>query len=190
MGLATLQEVAPHAKVLRRPRHSGHAYGRNPYRGYDEPDNRPFLYDEGPVDDRLPPMTRVVGLEASPPLAVPEARVRDERTVSLALDGRVVTLWWAPGQSAALEGGSTLDGRDVGQIAVFDAELPGEGVLSFSPAGEATFVDDATGSTWNLLGRAVDGPLEGRELEPVQHDVTFWFAWFAFHTDTVVADAP
>lgn len=38
-------------------------------------------------------------------------------------------------------------------------------------------------------GRAVSGTLAGAALAPADHDHTFWFAWFAFHTDTGVAAA-
>ena len=45
-----------------------------------------------------------------------------------------------------------------------------------------------TGSRWNVLGQAVDGPLAGARLAPVEHLDTFWFAWAAFHPSTRIAD--
>jgi hypothetical protein len=58
-------------------------------------------------------------------------------------------------------------------------------VLTFSADGD-TFVDTETGSTWNVFGRATEGPLAGTQLEQVAHVDTFWFAWAAFRPDTVV----
>ena len=39
---------------------------------------------------------------------------------------------------------------------------------------------------WDVLGRAMVGPLAGETLEPVEHVDTFWFAWAAFQPDTVI----
>ena len=51
------------------------------------------------------------------------------------------------------------------------------------------FVDAETGSTWNVLGQATDGPLVGAELEAVAHVDTFWFAWAAFRPDTEIIES-
>jgi hypothetical protein len=81
------------------------------------------------------------------------------------------------------------EGEDVGSTAAFLARLDDGTALSFTPAGEeGRFVDEATGSTWNLLGEAVDGELAGSQLTAVPLDDTFWFVWFAFQPDTVVHD--
>ena len=47
-----------------------------------------------------------------------------------------------------------------------------------------SFEDDETGSRWDVLGRARSGPLEGTQLDAVEHLDTFWFAWAAFSPDT------
>ena len=57
--------------------------------------------------------------------------------------------------------------------------------LTFTAVGEH-FVDDQTGSRWNLLGQAVDGQLAGKRLEPVVHGTHFWFAWAVFKPFTTV----
>ena len=53
------------------------------------------------------------------------------------------------------------------------------------------FEDAETGSIWRLDGLADSGPLAGRRLEPIRDAyVSFWFAWAAFHPETVVWDGP
>jgi hypothetical protein len=47
-------------------------------------------------------------------------------------------------------------------------------------------VDEETGSTWTLTGRAVAGPLAGTQLERIGHTDSFAFAWFAFRPETRV----
>ena len=67
---------------------------------------------------------------------------------------------------------------------MFVPEIDGER-LTFVRT-EAGFVDDQTATTWDVLGHAVAGPLEGSQLEAVSHLDTFWFSWTAFHPDTEV----
>ncbi len=52
---------------------------------------------------------------------------------------------------------------------------------------DGAYVDEETGSRWDLSGRAVAGPLEGERLEPVADAyVAFWFAWAGFQPQTTV----
>ena len=74
--------------------------------------------------------------------------------------------------------------EDVGATAVFDPNLKDQ-KLTFQRVGD-NFVDDQTGTTWNILGRAIDGPLAGEQLDPVVHADHFWFSWAAFRPDTVI----
>ena len=72
--------------------------------------------------------------------------------------------------------------RDVGATGVFKPVVDGTR-LAFSWR-DGAFVDDKTGSRWNLLGRALSGPVAGKQLEPVIHTDTFWFAAAAFNPQT------
>lgn len=45
----------------------------------------------------------------------------------------------------------------------------------FSVSGVG-FTDIETGSIWNILGEAVDGPLAGEWLTKLVHGDHFWFA--------------
>lgn len=67
----------------------------------------------------------------------------------------------------------------------------GERVLSFysvEPEGDlpVEFVDVQTGSRWNLLGKAVDGPLAGQQLQQVPSYNSMWFAWAAYWPDAAL----
>ncbi len=89
------------------------------------------------------------------------------------------------GTSSALDDFTVDQGLDVGSSAVFVARADNR-QLSFAPnpADDTTFVDQATGSTWNIFGRAIAGELEGAQLEPVVFWDTFWFAWSTFAPGT------
>jgi hypothetical protein len=183
-GFEELVDLHPEAQVLSRDTGFDRDYGRNPYTGYDTEDRDPLLF-RGELDDRFPPMTRLVGLaDGDDAVAVTLDHLADQRTVVVDLDGRPVVVVWSPGQASALDSGAIDAGRDVGQTAAFVAELDGQPV-SLVPAGtDGRFEDADTGSTFDLRGRALDGPLEGRQLQAIPHDDTFWFVWVAFRPDS------
>ena len=52
---------------------------------------------------------------------------------------------------------------------------------------QTLLVDDQTGTKWAAItGRAVEGPLEGENLERAQSHLSFWFAWKDWNPDTEV----
>ncbi|MDX1778617.1 MAG: DUF3179 domain-containing (seleno)protein, partial [Thermodesulfobacteriota bacterium] len=81
--------------------------------------------------------------------------------------------------ASALDSSSISEGRDVGTTGVFIREVNGQ-VLNFEPGSNALFVDQETGTSWNVLGKGLSGPLEGTQLTALPHHDTFWFAWAAF----------
>ncbi|HVM02060.1 MAG TPA: DUF3179 domain-containing protein [Acidimicrobiales bacterium] len=176
---ADFKATAPDdALVLGRDTGHSRDYGRNPYPGYDDVSTPPFLF-EGEVDGRLAAKERVVGIEwGGEAVAVLTSALADQRVVEVELGGETVTVWWKPGTASALEARSVAAGRDVGATGAFRSVLDGR-KLSFAAHGDR-FVDDATGSSWDVFGRATSGPLEGKRLEPVPHVDTFWFAWAAY----------
>lgn len=178
----TFREAHPGGRVLSRETGFDRPYGRNPYVGYDDVSQSPFLYD-GPLDGRLRPMDRVVGVELGDGASAYAFDVlSEERAVNDTLGGEPITVLWAPGTASALDRAEIAGGRDVGAVGVFRRTL-GERTLTFEPAGDGRFRDAETGSTWTVLGEAVDGPLRGESLEAVPHHAVFWFVWAAFQPE-------
>lgn len=185
VSFADFRRAHPDGLVLSTDTGFDRDYGANPYSGYDDPDGSPFLFD-GEADPALPEMTRVVGvLEGGEPVALVSERLVEERVVEFEAGGEALVALGKPGTASALDASDVAEGRDVGSTGVFVPVVNGQR-LSFAAAGDE-FTDDPTGSRWDILGRAVSGPLEGAQLERVQHVDTFWFAWSSFHPDTRVA---
>jgi hypothetical protein len=181
------RDANPDGRVLSRETGFERDYGRNPYPGYDDVDNPPFLYD-GPVDGRYPAKTRLVGVRAGDDaVGIVLDRLRDERVIGFELAARPLVAWAVAGTVSGLDAPRVAEGRDVGATGVFDRRVAGQ-TLTFQPADDATFRDLETGTTWNVLGEGVDGPLAGRSLEPVEHVDTFWFAWGAYEPDLRLID--
>lgn len=173
----------PNGLVLDRETGFIKEYGLNPYPGYDDVDERPFLF-EGEVDGRYTAMTRVVTFTlGDTPVAVTLDRLRRDGLVRTTVDSRDVIVRWTPGVSSALDSFDVAAGIDVGTSFVALVE-PDERFT----VDDDRLVDVATGSTWDIFGSAVDGPRRGERLERIPHFDTFWFAWAAFRPDSVVID--
>ena len=172
-------------------RDTGHArdYGRNPYGGYDAPGQQPFLF-AGQPDDRRPAMERVAALILDgQPIAFPFPILERERAINYAANGRRIAILFQPGAASALDRPRIADSRDVGAAGVFDAALDGQTLtFQYRESGNAngSFVDEQTGSVWNILGQAIAGPLTGQSLTPIVHGSHFWFAWAAFAPQTQI----
>jgi hypothetical protein len=186
VSFADFRTAYPDGDVLSRETGFSRDYGRNPYEGYDTVGSNPFLY-KGPVDGRLQAVERVVTVslpEAGLDLAYPLSTLSDAGVINDTQGGRNLVVFHKPGTSSALGAASIAEGQDVGATGVFDAVLD-DRELTFRAEGEA-IVDEETGSTWNILGQALAGPLAGQQLEPVVHGDHFWFSWAAFKPGTIV----
>lgn len=174
----------PDGRVLSRDTGFSRRYGENPYVGYDSIDQTPFLFRD-PVDGRLPAMERVVSVELPElDVAYPYGVLRDVHVINDRQGDQDLVIFHVPGTASALGAAVIAVGEDVGATGVFDPTLDGQ-KLTFRWEGDQN-VDEQTGSSWNVLGQAVDGILAGRRLTPIVHGNPFWFSWAAFKPDTII----
>jgi len=187
---AEFKESRPNAQVLDRERTgASRPYGTNPYTGLDDPNGQPFLF-RGDIDVRAKAMQRIVAIdsETEPVAWTLDGLVDGEAAATQGeIDGVPLVIFWKAGQSSALDQADIASGRDVGTVGVFSTLVDGQ-QLTFR-AEDDVFVDEQTGTTWNVLGDATDGPLAGNTLEPITFVRTFWFAWAAFQPDTVLIES-
>jgi hypothetical protein len=180
------KETYPSGRVLSRDTGHDRPYGRNPYEGYDTGDGPIRSFFRGDADNRLPPMERVAAVTIGDrSVAYPFSDLGERRVVNDDLGGEAVVVFWTPGTASALDRSEIAEGRDVGSSGVFRATL-GERRLTFEPRDDDRFSDRETGSTWDVTGQAVGGPLAGARLDPIPHGDYLWFAWAAFRPDTEV----
>ena len=178
------KEANPDGKVLSQDTGFQRDYGRNPYLGYDRVDNPPFLF-KGDLDGRLLPKERVVtvtvgNLDAAFPFSI----LAQEKVVNYNVGGRDLAVFFKPGTRSALDELLIGESDEIGASGLFEAELDGR-KLTFRSDGDE-FIDNETGSTWNIFGEAVQGPSTGKRLTPVVHTNSFWFAVAAFKPDTMI----
>lgn len=127
----------------------------------------------GQVDPRLKPLTNVLGVEfartnkAYPLDSLPERACLLDKVA----DQDIAVLWYGPTKTAV----------------AFHRQLGARTLTLYadniSPES-APFKDKETGSRWTLAGRAVDGPLRGKELKWVNSIQCRWYAWSAEYPET------
>ena len=173
----------PQGKILSRETGYARDYGRNPYIGYDDVNNPPFLYDGPPTPNQLPPVARVLTIDLNgEAVAYPYETLEQVGVVNDTVGGESVVVIWQAGIASPLDGTTTSNGRDVGATAAFSRMVNGQ-LLSFT-FSEGKIVDDQTNSEWNILGQAIAGELKGSHLTPVVAINHFWFSWAAFKPET------
>ncbi len=185
VSFADFRSTHPKGQVLSRDTGFLKPYGRNPYLGYDDISRSPFLFFEE-VDGRLPAMERVVtvslnGEDAAYPFNVLAAQNVVEDTVG----GEPIVVFHQPGTISPFARAE----EDIGAAGVFAPTLDGK-TLKFNVTDEGTIVDTETQSQWNVLGRAIAGPLTGKQLQSIVNGNHFWFAWAVFKPETRVFSLP
>jgi hypothetical protein len=81
-------------------------------------------------------------------------------------------------------------GEDRKSVRAFERSLDGRKLEFFIKPNTAplALIDAETGSEWDFSGRALAGPLAGKQLTklPVLND--YWFDWKAYHPNTFIYD--
>jgi hypothetical protein len=180
---ADFKAAYPEGQVLSRDTGFSRLYGRNPYAGYDDVNNPPFLYRGPETPGVLPPVARVLTVDLNgDAVAYPYAVLQQVGVVNDRVGGTDIVVVWATGTASALDASTVAGGRDVGAANVFARKLDGQ-TLTFALDG-ARIVDQETGSEWNILGQAVNGQLAGKQLTSMVAVNHFWFSWAAFKPET------
>lgn len=180
---ADFQSAHPDGQVMAADQGFGPVYGRNGYVNYSSRDT-PYGYFSGVIDPRYPAMSRVVGVSIDGlDKAYPFSEISVARVANDQIGGNpVVVFWGAPDTADALDAGVIANSQGIGTGVAFDPVVDGQR-LTFEASGEAEFVDHQTGTTWSILGIALEGELDGHKLELLPHTNEFWFAWQGFFPD-------
>lgn len=183
---ADFRDTHPDGQALSSDQGFGLVYGSNPYEFYSSR-SRPYSFYSGEIDDRFPALERVVGISVNGiDKAYPFSLINKVRVVHDNLAGQELVVFWGASDTAdALDSGLIADAIGIGTGIVYNPFVDGER-LTFVASGDTEFVDNETGTTWSILGKATSGELAGEELELLPHRNEFWFAWQAFFPDAEV----
>ena len=174
----------PNGDVLSQDTGHRYPYGHNPYRGYDSIDDQPFLFRD-PVDPRLPPMEYVLNISIGDTHRLyPFTGLESSPVINDEVNGEPVVVLSRDGTYSALDGDSIAGSRVMASATAFSRRIDDQ-VLNFLFV-DGRIIDDETGSSWNLLGQATDGPFAGRSLNSTPSGVHFAFAWLAFNPNSEI----
>ena len=126
------------------------------------------------VDKRLAPRTLVMGIDINgKAVAYPLAALQKQSPI-IDLIGTVPIV--------------VVLGDDHRSVRAFERTVDGRRLEFFQKVenGALQLLDAETGSTWNFEGKAVAGPLAGRQLKKVFVLEDFWFDWRIYHPDTTI----
>ncbi|HKP13820.1 MAG TPA: DUF3179 domain-containing protein [Blastocatellia bacterium] len=184
ISFAEFAAAYPRGQVMSQQTGYKREYGRNPHLKYDNLNGYPSHF-RGKLDRRLKPMEKVVGVEVGDkarayPYAVSGAR----HVIADRIGAQDIVVFHTEGTLSALDEEYIRDSKAAGSTGVFDPTLEGKRLEFRYDNGE--FIDAATGSRWNILGRAVSGPLRGKSLKPLPHGDYFAFAWIAYKPQTEI----
>jgi Protein of unknown function (DUF3179) len=151
-------------------------YNADPYEGYYASQDSGVIAPYR-VDERLPPKALIVGLRRDDQVkAYPLRHLRKQPVVNDTIAQTAVVVVFHERSTTGV---------------VFNRRV-GDHELTFMPAvrdvGEPlTMRDEQTGSLWSRLdGRALEGPLRGKQLAQVPATYAFWFAWKEYYPDSAV----
>jgi len=129
---------------------------------------------ETDIDKRLPPRTLVLGIEnGGKSVAYPLTALQKQSPIMDTIGPAAVML---------------VLGADHRSTRAFERTLDGRRLEFFQKTQQADLqlVDAETGSTWNFEGKAVAGPLAGRQLKKIFVLEDFWFDWRIYHPNTTI----
>jgi len=164
----TWKTLHPDTLVLQKPS----IIQSSPYADYfTDPERRGLFGTRG--DTRLPGKAMVVGVHDGPDAAAAPLSVLAVKNVLVFdLNRRKALLYYSRENKTAAVFRASVDGRD----------LTFHGVKK---GNQELLEDDQTKSLWlPLEGRAVRGPLKGRQMQRIPYMRSFWYAWSAYRPDT------
>jgi hypothetical protein len=187
LSLDAFEAAYPEGTVLSRETGHERPYGDNPFLGYGDAEERPFRFD-GAIDGRLAPKERVVtvGSPETEAIAFSYFDLAESGVAEETLEGQPIVVLWAPGTADSFDAPVIGLGDDIGSAGVFSPIVDGRELTFVRHDDDVRLRDLETDSTWSVTGRAIDGALEGTQLERVLHGDHFWFSWAAFTPETRV----
>ncbi len=164
--------------------YDGRTYQRYPYGNYRDPQTEPFFstwpsLSDNPIRNLFNNKDAVLGVRFDElAKAYPFRSMGAEEVINDTIgNDDIVIVYYAEEELAIPYFRALFNGQSL----TFDK------VASLDQAVYPFMMrDQETGTTWNLLGRGVDGPNAGQQLVQVPAHNAFWFAWSTFWQNTGV----
>ena len=174
----------PNGLVLSRETGFKRQYGTNPYVGYDDINQTPFLFD-GPKDGRLEPNEKVIAIKLPEvSKAYPYSITKKLNVINDKINESPIAVFHSGGAVSALDASKIEDSKESGSTGIFSREVDND-ILSFTYK-DGFFFDKSSGSKWTITGKAIEGKHKGTQLTRIPHGDYFAFAWLVFRPNTKI----
>ena len=130
------------------------------------------VVDGTDVDKRLAPRTLVLGIEVDGKSAAYPLEALQKQSPIMDMVGSTPVM--------------LLLGEDKRSVRAFERTVDGRRLEFFQKTEGFQLVDAETSSTWNFDGKAINGPLAGKQLKKIFVLEDYWFDWRIYHPDTTV----
>jgi hypothetical protein len=166
------KSIHPDTDVMSRDTGYSKDYNSNPYGSY--PANFSILFPVRFPDNSYHPKHLTLGIRSGEAaLAVPASELLNAKVANLVFEDIPMAVFYDPG-AEMMAAYSPVVGSDTLQF------------TSIGGPGVARFTDNASNSTWNSAGLAIEGELEGTRLAQIPYYTAYWFAWHDFYPETEV----
>ena len=173
LSFSTWKDEKPQGRVLRADERVAKAGRYAPANWEEEIADAPVVTPTS-ADSFLEPRTLVVGITINgASKAYPLSAVQQQSPVIDTLGGVPLLILIGDDQKSVRAFERSLDGRKLELFAKPDA----------SPL---QLVDVETGTSWDFTGKAVAGPLAGRQLQKIPILNDYWFDWKTYHPNTAI----
>lgn len=173
----------PRTQILSKATGHNRDYGRNPYSGYDDINQSPFML-KLPTDPRLKPMRRVATVSIKgKDKAYSYKILRNKKVINDNFEDKKLTLFYKDKIASALDKSEISQSKDIGSVLVYNRVINNKVLDFYYKKG---YFDKQTNSQWNIFGEAIKGELKGSKLTPIIHGSHFWFAWAIFKPETII----
>lgn len=152
------------------------SYGNDPYGSYRK-DNTYYqqgqpMYGVMDASDRFRDKKVVVGVKVKDcAMAVPKAEFRSVGLAQTELGGKPILIAYE-------------ESLDV--VRAFSRKVGGETKDFVKEDGN--LVSQTDGTTWEMTGEPVEGPLSDQNLHPVPFFDAMWFSWYSFYPETRILE--
>ncbi len=184
ISFKSFKENYPNGKVLSKNTGFQRPYGNNPYQGYDQIDNKPFLLQDK-ADPRLPAMERVISVRNNNSQRIyPFSALKNSFVVNDVMGDLNLVIFKAEDVLSVLDKRNISSSSMIPAYTVFSPIIDGTRLAFEYQNGN--IIDKNTSSVWSALGNSIAGKLKGKQLKPIKHGIHFAFAWLAFNPESEI----
>ena len=182
LSFAIWKRERPNGRVLRPDEKLAALGNRYEAADWEQRVGRMRVVEGTDVDKRLAPRELVVGVTVDgKSVAYPLAALQKQSPIIDVVGSVPIVIVLGDDNRSVRAFERIVDGQ---RLELF-RKTPTGGALS-NHAGALELVDAETGSTWNFEGKAVAGPLAGKQLKKVFVLEDYWFDWRLYHPDTSI----